>query len=48
MPLLSPSGGGAVLLVALCVAGNDSMTARTARTRERTRRRVVDEMVRWW
>ena len=26
--------------------GRESMTARTARTRERTRRRVVEEMVR--
>lgn len=30
------------------VEGKESMTARTARTRERIRRSVVEEIVRWW
>ena len=46
--MLSPSGGGVTAVEELWVAGNDSMTASTARTRERTRRRVVDEIVLWW
>lgn len=45
--LASAPVAAAPALAVLWCDGRESMTARTARTRERTRRRVVEEMVRW-